>query len=275
MNYNEHIATAIEYIEENLKNDINIADCANIGGYSLYHFLRVFKDATGFTPADYIRKRRLSEISKEIIKGNEYISEVAFSYGFNSKENFLRAFKSEHHILPSEYKSAENSLKLYERFTFDVLPFCVTPKIITLEAFQLTVYKSDEDYTPKFWNKYNSKKMSLNLSNGKIVKDYGVCVWNINKQKLDYYIGIKTQDTNGNLSNTQKLTIKSGLYAVFATPVTTQSDFVNTIHKTWEYIYNVWLPSSAYNHATGYDFECYIEESRTFSEDIYIPIKRD
>lgn len=274
MDYREHIAKAVDYIEENLKNELDIATCAKVSGYSQYHFLRVFKEATGLTPADYIRKRRITEVAKEITKGNEYISEIAFETGFNSKENFIRAFKAEHHILPTEYKSAENSLKLYERFEFEVKPFSVTPKIITLETFSLLVYKSDEDYTPNFWNKYNAKKMSQKLSGGKVAKDYGVCIWNSVDSKIDYYIGIKTQDANGDIGGTQEIVIAGGMYAVFATPITTQSDFVNNIHKTWEFIGAKWLPVSQYNRTGGYEFESYIEESRIFSEDIYIPLTR-
>mgnify|MGYP001320505317 FL=1 len=194
MDYKEHIARAVEYIEQNLTNDIDLAACAKACGYSKYYFLRVFKEVTGMTPADYIRKRRLSEIAKRICQGDEYISDIAFAYGFNSKENFIRAFKEEHHILPTEYKQAQNSLKLCEPLSFDIKPFSVTPEIITLDAFSLTVFKSDEDYTPHFWNKYNAKKLSLRLSGGKICEDYGVCKWNEAENKLDYYIGIRSHE---------------------------------------------------------------------------------
>ena len=44
MNYQEQIEKAINYIEANLKNDIDITACAQISGYSVYHFLRIFKD---------------------------------------------------------------------------------------------------------------------------------------------------------------------------------------------------------------------------------------
>ncbi len=60
MEYKEHIEKALDYIESNLTENINIADCAEISGYSMYHFLRIFKQTVGFTPADYIRKRRLT-----------------------------------------------------------------------------------------------------------------------------------------------------------------------------------------------------------------------
>ena len=289
MDYKKHIEIAINYIEENLQNNINIADCAKTCGYSVYHFLRVFKEVTGLTPADYIRKRRLSEVVRQMTDKNKYLSEIAFRYGFNSKENFLRAFKTEHNILPTEYKSVENSLKLYDKFTFQMKSFSITPKIVEIEPFCLTVYKSDENHIPKFWNKYNAKGLSLKLSGGTVTRDYGVSIWNyaaspdarcpnyaantdIGRPELDYYIGIRSEYAKGNISNTIQLNISGGLYAIFSTPVTNHDDFVNNIHKTWDYINYIWLPESKYRRTGGYEFECYIEKSRVFSEDIYIPI---
>ncbi|MFW6002594.1 MAG: AraC family transcriptional regulator [archaeon] len=275
MDYKEHVARAVEYIEENITNDIDISSCAKVCGYSEYHFLRVFKEVSGLTPADYIRKRRLSEIAKLIYQeDDEYISEIAFNYGFNSKENFTRAFKAEHHILPTEYKSAKNSLRLYEPLSFDIKAFCVTPEILTVPSFSLTVYKSDEDYPPKFWNKYNAKKLSLRLSGGETCEDFGINDWNEEKNRLDYYIGIRTENAVGDTSGTEEITVKGGLYAMFQTPKTTHANFVNTIHRTWDYINGVWLSQCPYKRTGRYDFESYIEESRVFSEKIYISIEK-
>lgn len=269
MEYKKHMVKVIDYIENNLTANLQNADLARISCYSEYHFLRLFKYATGLTPADYIRKRRLSEIAKEIVNGNEYISELAFRYGFNSKENFIRAFKNEHHILPSEYKIAENSLKLYEKFIFENNTIEIAPNIVTLEPFDLTVYKSDEVYPPNFWNKYNAKGYSKILSGRKIVKDYGLPCTD------GYRIGVKTFEAIGSTESTEQIHIDGGLYAYFATPKATHADFVNTIHKTWSYIYGVWFEVSCYKRRCGYEFECYIESSKTYSEDIYIPIEEE
>ena len=92
MDYREQIEKAIEYIEENLQCEISLAECARVSGYSPYHFLRVFRSTVGLTPSDYIRKRRITEISREMMQGKQYLSSIAFRYGFNSKENFIRAF---------------------------------------------------------------------------------------------------------------------------------------------------------------------------------------
>ncbi len=70
------------------------------------------------------------------------------------------------------------------------------------------------------------------------------------------------------------LDIPGGLYAVFTTPPATQIDFVETIRRTWDWIADVWLPENGYRRRGGFEFECYVEASRTFSEKIYIPIER-
>ena len=92
-----HIKRVLDYIEEHLQDDrqgvLDNATLAQIAGYSEYHFLRLFRQTVHLTPADYIRKRRISEIVRRIGENNRPMSDIAFAYGFNSKENFTRAFK--------------------------------------------------------------------------------------------------------------------------------------------------------------------------------------
>lgn len=273
MDYRKHIQRVIAYIEENLTTDMDNVSLAAIAGYSEYHFLRLFKEAVKLTPMDYIRKRRLTEIVKQMMKSNRSASDIAFEYGFNSKENFTCAFKAEHKILPTEFRTSKNSLKLYERIVFDEPAWRIEPQIITLPSFELVTYQSDESRPPSFWNKYNAKKWSLKLSGGEVVEDFGVSSWNDERNHLDYFIGIPKEQAHGDLSGTITLNIAGGLYALFETPVATHFDFVSTIHQTWDYIYDVWLPASGYSKADGYEFESYMEDSRTFSEKIYIPIR--
>lgn len=271
--YQECIEKVIDYIEDNLKNDITNDELAHVAGYSVYHFLRIFREVVRLTPADYIRKRRISEIVRCMERESRPISDIAFEYGFNSKENFVRAFKTEHHILPSEFKASQNSLKLYDRICFDLQSFKVEGKVIRMEPFKLVAYSCDEAFPPNFWNKYNVKQWSKKLSGGAVVEDYGVSLWNQERNKLEYYIGIKEADAKGDLDGTVTLNIEGGLYAVFSTPPATHFEFVNTIHKTWDYIIDVWLPENGYEKADGYEFESYMEESRKYSETLYMPIK--
>lgn len=276
MNYKEHITGALEHIETNLKDELNLSDLARVSGYSEYHFIRIFKQATGLTPVDYIRKRRLSEIAREMENNDRPMSDIAFEYGFNSKENFTRAFKTEHRILPTEYKESGNSLMLYDRCFLEDTHFDVIPDIVAIPGFLLTGYESDEEIPSQFWNKYNCKRLSIRLSGGKIVADYGVHICNNDNKSINYFIGIKSDDAKGDIAGTTQLDIPGGLYAVFTTPPATSFNFSSTIYRTWMSIFSDWMPTSGYRCAgwSPYQLDVYTESSRTYIEDIYVPIEK-
>ncbi len=273
------ILRVIDYIEAHLKDDregvLDNAALARVAGYSEYHFLRLFRATVSLTPADYIRKRRLTEIIRRIGDSARPMSDIAFEYGFNSKENFTRAFKAEHRILPTQFREIQCSLRLYE--PFDPQPAEPRPTVFLtyLDSFTLTAYPTDTDFPPHFWNRYNAEGRSVKLSGGRIVEDFGAMVWNHQKGCLDYFIGIRTEEVNGDKTGTVDISIEGGLYALFDTPPADQHNFVATIRRTWGWIGAVWLPKNGYTRTGGFELESYVESSRIFSERIYIPLTKE
>jgi len=274
MIYMTYMQKAVDYIEDNLKTDLATAELARIAGYSEYHFPRVFKQAVGLTPADYIRKRRISEIVRRMMTESCPISDLAFEYGFHSKENFIRAFKREHCILPTELRSAGNSLRLYDRFDPTATHPAPQVTLALRKPQRIVVYPNIETTPPQCWNRYNTSRCSLLLSGGQVVEDFGISDWNPARQKLDYYIGIREVDARGDRTGTVTITLPEGLYAIFDTPPATQFDFVATIHRTWDHI-RTWLPANGFRRTGGYEWECYTESLHTFTERIYIPITKE
>jgi len=270
MDYREHIQRAIDCIEEHLTEDLDLRVCAAAAGYSLYHFIRIFREATKLTPADYIRKRRLSEAARAITGGESTILEAAFAYGFNSGENFLRAFRAEHGILPTEYRDAKNSLQLCRKIEFSLSPLRIEPQIVTLPRFCVTAYPDEGLPAPVCWNRYNCMRLSKRLSGGAVCEDYGISVSGL---PFQYFIGIRSEQAAGDTAGTVRVELPGGAYAVFKTPAATHFDFVNTIHASWRFIQTVWLPQSGLRKRAAPEFETYTEESRSFSETIYIPIE--
>ena len=65
------ILKSLEFIEENLKEDINLYDVSYNVGYSKYYFSRMFKNEMGISVMEYIRDRRLIKSSEEIIIGRK------------------------------------------------------------------------------------------------------------------------------------------------------------------------------------------------------------
>lgn len=76
-----------------------------------------------------------------------------------------------------------------------------------------------------------------------------------------------------------KYDIPKGTYAVCTFNAETFEQLVNvTIHKSVEYMCNVWLPGSGYKHAGALQFEVYDERSRRkdYPEmDLYMPIEKE
>lgn len=271
----EHIERVVSYIEEHLADDtvLDVAALAGVAGYSEFHFLRAFRKAVRLTPADYVRKRRISEIVRRIGKG-ESMSDIAFAWGFNSRENFTRAFKKEHGILPSAFRNAACSLRLYPPFSFERGDPAPAVSICRLEGFAVLAYPFGTDFAPTAWNRYNAEKRSLRLSGGTTEEDYGIMIRRPDG-KLAYSIGIREERAKGDTAGTVRMEIRAGIYAVFDTAASEQHDFVRVIQTTWDWIYDVWMPENGWRRGPGYEFETYAETSRKYTERIFVPIVRE
>ena len=53
------IQNSLDYIEQNLQTEITAAELADMTGFSLFHYYRVFQQATGLPVMQYILCRRL------------------------------------------------------------------------------------------------------------------------------------------------------------------------------------------------------------------------
>ena len=91
MQTDNSIKSGLAYIEQNLKTNITADELANMAGYSVWHYCRVFAHATGMTVAYYICKRRVDSALFEIANGRRAI-DVVPEYGFDTYAGFYKAF---------------------------------------------------------------------------------------------------------------------------------------------------------------------------------------
>jgi AraC family transcriptional regulator len=84
---------AIDYIQEHLSDNISLEAIANHIDLSCYHFCRLFKQSTGFTPYQYVIQQRV-ERAKQLLKQRKMsISEIAIACGFSHQSHLNRHFK--------------------------------------------------------------------------------------------------------------------------------------------------------------------------------------
>lgn len=292
----KNIQKSIDFIERNLKNDISLSQCAQSAGYSLYHYCRVFKLSTGVTVMEYIRERRLANAALDICETSKTIREIAFNWGFNSHEQFIRAFKRSFAISPTKYRKSKYSLDLFQRKTFEDMDFVditlyakyMEPKIVKLPSFKMagrninTTWENERHKKdiPRFLNRYYADRLweaipdrveeDVRIDYGLIsdFRQYGF--------SFNYTKGVAvSRFENLPPGITGKIVPKSH-YAKFTSPPANKSNFINVLQGAWMYVELKWLPDSDYNHAGTHEITAYCPERNEFSKDLYIPIiKKD
>ncbi len=66
MDYIDLIQKTIDYIDENIHEEITVDMLARIAGFSTYHYYRVFSSMVGLSVMEYVTKRKLEKIYMEI-----------------------------------------------------------------------------------------------------------------------------------------------------------------------------------------------------------------
>lgn len=102
-----------DYIEQHLIETITLADLARVSLFSPWHSYRIFKEYTQLTPAEYIRRLRLSKSALRLRDETCKVIDVAFDLGFGSADGYTRAFFREFGCTPKEYASAPVPLSLF------------------------------------------------------------------------------------------------------------------------------------------------------------------
>ena len=99
------------YIEEHILEEIKIDDLARLTMYSPVHVRRLFLEWTKYTPADYIRRLKLSKAALMLRDQSCRVVDVVTEFGFGSVDGFQRAFKKEFGYNPKEYET--NPVPIY------------------------------------------------------------------------------------------------------------------------------------------------------------------
>lgn len=104
MNHAAAIQHALDYLEQNLREEIRVDDIAHAANFSTSHFHAIFQRATGCTVAEHLRKRRLSCAALDLALSRRSILDIAVEYRFDSQEAFTRAFKRLYGITPGLFR---------------------------------------------------------------------------------------------------------------------------------------------------------------------------
>ena len=286
------INRALAYIEDNVRNPIELSVLASQLNVSTVYLSKVFKLNLGESPIQYARVRRLSEAARFLIaRPKTSILDVALEFGLESHEAFTRSFKKQFAMTPEKFRTMSlgdvqhllrGPLDKFERSHFNKGVFMTMKmKITEIPAFLVVGLKANYNQEskiniPQLWPQF--VRRIEEIPNVIPWVTYGVCVPSKTEEgEFDYMaaIGVKTLTLENLPAGLEAMVIPKGKYAVFTHKLTSQ-DIGANMRAANQYIWEEWMPKSGQHYNGGPDFELYdkrFDPEKDHGEiDIYVPL---
>lgn len=274
MNWVETLNRAIDYIEDNLLDDISLSEIASHAYISNAHLQRGFSALAGLTIGEYVRNRRLSLAGLELTHKNVRVIDIAMKYGYETSESFSKAFNRFHGFAPSMARQNSADLKSYSRLFIKIIMeggTIMDYRIVEREAFSvvaklegLTAEEIAEKVLPSWSIEGEMSQGFKNLLH--VTGDFtGSCQEFVDGQVPD-----------GEVPDGYEVwQVPKYTWAVFkcvgATP--------QAIDEMWKRIFSEWLPQGKYEILASVGPQVIHSKGDTGSPDhmseIWLPVKRN
>lgn len=101
------IDRAVLYIQSRLGEQLSLGEIAAHVQLSPYHFTRIFKKATGYSPYEYLILLRINQ-AKYLLKNSQLsIKEIGVKVGYNTEISFINAFSQKVGIPPGRFRKIQ------------------------------------------------------------------------------------------------------------------------------------------------------------------------
>lgn len=95
------------YLADHFTDDISLKEIADHCYVSAFHFSRIFKTFTSYSPHQYLLNLRLKH-AEMLLKNTQLpITDICFCSGFNSLEYFSAAFAQKYKYAPSRFRASK------------------------------------------------------------------------------------------------------------------------------------------------------------------------
>jgi AraC family transcriptional regulator len=102
--YDDCIDDVKRYVREHIDDSLDRETLAEVAGFSVPHFHRIFTGHTGESIASYVRRVRMERAGRKLRMGAVDITEVALAAGYETHAAFSKAFKQQYGLSPSMFR---------------------------------------------------------------------------------------------------------------------------------------------------------------------------
>ncbi|MBO0789690.1 MAG: helix-turn-helix transcriptional regulator, partial [Ktedonobacteraceae bacterium] len=93
-----------DFVLAHLNQDLSLEALAQQAGFSPYHFARLFRQATGESPHQFVLRQRIERAQHLLKETDMPLAHVALESGFANQSHLTRAFKRYHGLTPRAYR---------------------------------------------------------------------------------------------------------------------------------------------------------------------------
>ncbi len=296
MEWAERMNAAIDYIEQNLAEDVDYGEAARLACCSTFYLQRTFFVVIGMTLAEYVRRRRLTLAARELSSSKAKVIDVAVKYGYDSPDAFTRAFRNMHGITPQAARRPGAELIAFPRVSFQVIlkgGNDMDYRIIDKPAFdaigvtrRFTTEKGENLVAvPAFWSEFEKTRdmsalVELNAGKAGAVtggETLGICLPEDENKNFSYAIAVE-KPTKAKADGFEVIHVPASTWAVFGVSAAVpDSEIPDAIHEVYKNIVQEWFPSTGYEHANTAELEVYFRKYADISGfrfQVWIPVKK-
>ncbi len=280
----EGIGEAIDYIEENITEELSIESIAKRAFVSAFYFQKGFAMLCGFTVGEYIRQRRLTLAGSELVATDAKIIDIALKYGYDSPDSFTKAFTRFHSVTPTAVRKEGAMIKSFAplkiKFTLEG-GYLMDYKIVEKDSFtvigaaKVFSYDAAKAEIPAFWTEhYQTGKNEI------VCGMYGVCIdENMGPDQFEYLIADNYNPSVEVPPGFVTKIIPKHTWVVFAC----KGAMPKALQEVNGKIFSEWLPNcKEYEIAAGYNIEMYDNpeeypkgnQDENYYSEIWIPVKK-
>lgn len=95
----------VDYIRDNLIDNISVTELARLVQMSPSHFSRVFKASFGVTPYRFVMQERIERAKAMLVEAKLSASQVSTASGFASQSHFVKVFRQITGVTPKQYQA--------------------------------------------------------------------------------------------------------------------------------------------------------------------------
>ena len=102
----DQLRVAIDYINDHIRESLELRSISRAAGLSEFHFARLFKAATGATPFQFVTRTRIERAKQLLRKTRLPIFEIAERVGYQKPSHFSARFRAISGCAPDAYRKS-------------------------------------------------------------------------------------------------------------------------------------------------------------------------